>query len=925
MKLIVKAETGVFLARATGIKVKGFQIMAALCLMLCYGTLQADNPTGPSKSAQTVPAPVFQSSKLASPYADGSAEAQGFVNFFNDTYLTGNNPTLPTLTKQEVVWFPPQTFGDTSLEDVHKGTAAQSKMCNDPEGYPIVCENDFGTSTACQACHDSALFVTGGGLPEMSYYSEDHDWLANWSQYGEWSASIMRLATRDPIWQAQIETETNTSPNVDPRVIQDVCFSCHGAMGERQLKADFISEATSLNPAVTDDHFCTDIFYATIPGLLPSAHRGEEFPFSEYCAPVGGKTVGEAPDLYAKYGSLARDGVSCEVCHRMGPTPDDPTWTAPGKWDGEDFTPFYGPKHINKVQLKQTENPMPLEHDFTANFEYFMGDIMAPDPVGTLLTEPMAAADLLGLSQALDTKNDVSYLRQSVMCGACHVLIVPQIPTAYDPDMPVPESGSMKLGDGDYPFYERPESCTAESPTFAPAPSKWGGNPVTDDCVAVGYEQATYLEWINSEFATEQDTDTTCQGCHMPLITDPDNPSNHNAILSQLVEGTDGITSKQFRRHRMMGINLPVFEMFAQFPQVLGVNIYDDLLPNSGTDKDGTTTPFIQHNLLNGEMTIVEQATAQANGTGLTADYSAPDPQASAEISIDSLKMKGSTLSADLTVTNNTGHKFPSGAGFRRAFIRFEVLDDTGGTIWISGDTNPYGAICDGECVQSGNTWNLLESETNPTADPTLLQPHYATVSQPNQVQIYEIQDVDDTGTLTSRTLALFHSAKDNRLLPRGFASAKTLKCGKSNQSTASIFGVPLCSAAYATEPQLMPLTKNSAIAKDQHYIKQDLAGSDQISYSIPNMQAAASIRVTMQYQTIPPGYLAARFKQGHTADGYLPATERAIYLTSHLNTNLDLHSENPDNPDLLLSKNWTMSLHQASASVGGNSGNSGD
>ena len=92
------------------------------------------------------------------------------------------------------------------------------------------------------------------------------------------------------------------------------------------------------------------------------------------------------------------------------------------------------------------------------------------------------------------------------------------------------------------------------------------------------------------------------------------------------------------------------------------------------------------------------------------------------------------------------------------------------------------------------------------------------------------------------------------------------------------------------------------------------MAGSDAITYQIANMLEAASIRVTLQYQTIPPAYLASRIVDGYdsTQNKLLPATERSMYLTSHLNTNLDLKSENPDNPDLLVSQNWTMSLHQA-------------
>lgn len=835
-----------------------------------------------SAEGQTVPKPVFQrGDELVKPLADGSPAAQDFVSFFNATYLTGG-PRISLLGAQDVVWFPPQMLGDTSFQAVHRGTPAESLHCNDPSGYPIVCADDFSTSDFCQACHDSALFVSGGGLPAMSYFSSDDKWLANWTQYGDWSASIMALATRDPIWQAQIETETNVHNGVDPTYIQDICFRCHGAMGERQLQSDH--EAS----------FCTDVFYATIPGIAPSTNRGQPYPFSDHCAPLDGKPVGKNQDAYAKYGALARDGVSCEVCHRLGPPGGDS-----GAWNGTDFTVFYGPEDAG-LPAKQTDNPWPLTHDFTATFEYDKKALMTPDPIATLDVKPMRDDDKLELAHAVDQKNNVSYLRQSILCGSCHVLIVPQIPTGYKASAPLPNPEQ-------FPYYDKPASCN--STTFAA-----DGNPVTDPCVAVSYEQATYLEWINSAFASEQDNENTCQACHMPLVTDPKDASNHGAIMAQ---ATEGLTPKQYRRHRMMGINMFVFEMFAQFPDVLGVELNDQRIPAKGVAKDGTSAPFIQHNLLNGEMGIVEQATSQANGNGLDPTTAQPMPQAAAEIDILSVLNDQVNLTANLNITNNTGHKFPSGAGFRRAFIRFEVLDAAGKVLWVSGDSNRFGAICDGPCKQTGaGTYNLLPSET-PHGNPAKLQPHYELVNSQSQVQIYEVQDVDDSGTLTSSTLALFHDAKDNRILPRGWTPPDVLGCDTNPNAGTTVFGIAQCQAAGATVPQYKPLTKGSSIASDPNYTNPALTGSDTITYQVPLAGLAgkpASVRATMRYQTIPPGYLAARFTDGYQSSNssFLPATKRAIYLTSHLNTDLALTSTHPKNKNLPITEGWTMNIYQA-------------
>ncbi|MDJ0628224.1 MAG: hypothetical protein QNJ44_08170 [Rhodobacter sp.] len=894
-----------------------------------------------ANDGQTLPKPVFQLGDTPSePLAEGSAAAQGFLDFFNNTYQTGDNPQLPNLTKDDVVWFPPQRAGDTSLELVARveeilagKTRSNPPNCNPgdpgfpPQGYPLVCETgEFSTGQFCQACHDSALYVEGGGLPEMMYADAHEEWLANWSQYGDWSATIMRLATRDPIWQAQIETETNVHSFADPHVIQDVCFSCHGEMGERQLKTDIHDllsqpdlkaaymqalgvDAQQLDASVPQ--FCTDVFYATVPGILSEFERGKPYPFSDDCAPIGGISVADNPQLYAKYGALARDGVSCETCHRIGPE------DGAGDWDGTSFDVFYGMTDLYDVAERQTDNPVPLEYEFTATFHYDMNNVMAPDPIDTLDTQPMQQDDNLSLATAINEavkveggQGNVSYLQQSVICGACHVLIVPQIPASYQPGAPLPTTQ----------YYERPKACTAD--TFSTENTrmmgdKLVGNPVLDPCVALGYEQATYLEWLTSAFATEQNADTTCQACHMPLVTDPDNPTDHRAIMAQ---STQGLTPKTYRRHRLMGINLPVSEMFMQFPDVLGVFPYSDNVPDYAPLPDGQDVAAIQNYLLNGQMAIVEQATSQANGTGLPEGSATPEPQAAVEIADLTAVIDAGALVAELTLVNNAGHKFPSGAGFRRGFVRFEVLDDAGAVLWVSGQTNPYGAICNGPCVENPDgTFNLVQSEVN-GGDPAMLQPHYEVITSQDQVQIYEVQTVDDTGALTSSTLALFHDAKDNRLLPRGFVGPEELGCHDDPNAGTAVFGIPQCSSAYATEPQLDPLTVGSAIALDPHYTQSALAGSDQLTYAIPLIDidgTPASVRVSLEYQTIPPSYLAARFTEGHTENGFLPATERAVYLTSHLNLDLGLKSEHPDNTDVTFSQNWTSTIFQASAEIG--------
>jgi hypothetical protein len=905
----------------------------SLVFSIALSMLSASSAFSQTVSGQneglTVPAPVFQNGDTPSlPNPDGGAQAQEFVDFYNQTYLK-NSALLPVLTKDKVVWFPPQRAGDTSLELVVRETQPNTANCTPgdpgypPVGYPIVCREDFSTGQFCQACHDSALYVEGGGLPEMTYIDQHDTWLANWSQYGDWSASIMRLATRDPIWQAQIETETNTHPYADPHVIQDTCFSCHGEMGERQLKTDIQDFLDKKKPQIGEQYkkvldvddaqlaqsrpfFCTDVFYATIPGVLSNNERGKPFPFSDDCAPIAGKSVADHQELYAKYGSLSRDGVSCETCHRIAPKDGSTVW------DGTDFQVFYGHKDTYNVSKRlESEIKHPLDYEFTATFQTDMNHIMAPSPLDTLDAVPMQTDDNLTLAYAGEEGSDEDYLGKSVVCGACHVLIVPQIPTAFKPDAPLPTAAEA-------PYYERPTACASD--TFAPATRGIYGNPIQDQCVGLGFEQATYLEWINSSFASEEANDNTCQGCHMPLVSNPENLDDHRAVLAQ---ATPDLNGKTYRRHRLMGINLPVSEMFMQFPDVLGVAAFSQNVPDYAPLPNGEELQVIQNYLLNGQQAIVEQATSQANGSGWVEGADSIVAKAAVKIDIKAARIAYDKLHVSLELTNNTGHKYPSGAGFRRSFIRFEAFNEDGDLIWVSGQTNKFGAICNGPCVQADDgSYNLLPSETA-GLNPQNLQPHHSVVSRENQVQIYEVQAVDDIGNLTSKTLALFHDAKDNRILPAGYALPEKIDgCSADVDTSVSIFGITKCQAAYATQPQLEPLTIGSDIAKDPDYNGDAPAGSDRITYwiNLDEMggEIPTSVRATLEYQATPPGFLAARFQNGYDIeqDAYLPATERSIYLTSHLNLDLDLKSENPANEGLVFSQNWTTSIYQAELDV---------
>jgi len=193
----------------------------------------------------------------------------------------------------------------------------------------------FVTSNQCASCHDATdntplptnmIFsntLTPPYQPALPPVASD---TINLSTYGEWRYSMMGLSGRDPIFFAQLDTESTVHSNIQGKSIfsaayvQDTCLSCHGVMGQRQYHLD----------------------------------KGN--------GPLTYFTRNQLNDPNSKYAALARDGVSCMVCHQMiDQDLDDPS-TYTGKFllgkPGQVFGPYPsgnsdvpGPHEVVRVSM----------------------------------------------------------------------------------------------------------------------------------------------------------------------------------------------------------------------------------------------------------------------------------------------------------------------------------------------------------------------------------------------------------------------------------------------------------------------------------------------------------------------------------------------------------------------------------------------
>ena len=563
----------------------------------------------------------------------------------------------------------------------------------------------FLTSSQCLGCHSAsrenmAFLFADGPQPPL-----------NFSPYTEWRASMMGLAGRDPIFHAQLESEKTLYPS-QAGFFDNTCYRCHGVMGQRQLASD------------------------------------QQRPFEHAMV----YTLPENKD--GKYGALARDGISCDVCHR-----------------------------ISKEDLGTPQT-------FTGKFKIDPPTVVN-GPYDQTITVPMKNATGI-------TPRYSEHIKASALCGSCHTVILPVFDSRGRPV--VDKNGKPKEA----------------------------------------HEQMTYPEWQNSAYQNERepiarDSVRTCQDCHMQksflgkqLIFRAANIEDTNYPYTDYRAPDKDITVRvrdSYSRHTLLGINQFGLMMFEQFPDVMGIRTADYMY--------GEAVPGL--------------LTAQSSGYDLAR-------RETAKLEVTSLNKTGDHLEAQVRVENLAGHGFPSGVGFRRAFLTFEVLDADGKTIWASGRTNNLGAIV------KGVTDEVLPSEFfyDPATGKQVFQPHYEIINDEAQAQIYEEVIADPQGKITTSFTALDQVLKNNRLLPKGWRVDGPF--------------------AEFTRP-------HGDAERDPEYInKAGATGADKITYRVPLNEVtrrAVAVRVTLNYQAIPPFYLKQRFAIGKGFE-----TQRLAFLTSHLNLN---------------------------------------
>lgn len=282
-------------------------------------------------------------------------------------------------------------------------------------------------------------------------------------------------------------------------------------------------------------------------------------------------------------------------------------------------------------------------------------------------------------------------------------------------------------------------------------------------------EQMPFTEWKNSDYAVGGSKEASCQDCHMPKTTAP--------IANMWMSRRNPRSG--FAEHTMLGANTVMIDILNNNREALGVRA-----PSSAFDQRIVNTrAFLE---------------------------------TSADIEVISANVNNGELTANIRVTNNTGHKLPTAYPSRRAWIYFEVKQN-GTTIFESGAMNGDGSI-QGVAVDE---------------DFTTYEPHYDVITSADQVQVYEPIMGDTDGNVNHALLRGAQYLKDNRIPPSGFIKQNA-------PNDVAVFGA----------------ANNDGDFDD---------GSDTVTYRIPvSNSSGITITAKLMYQPQSFGHLNELFQDDH-------------------------------------------------------------
>jgi hypothetical protein len=271
------------------------------------------------------------------------------------------------------------------------------------------------------------------------------------------------LAGRDPVFYSQLDAELaflQTSAPAKKQSVVDICMNCHGGMGKKSFAKDFPNE-----------NFQVDFVYQR-----DATQKG--FP----------------------YGGLARDGISCLMCHHMEP-PKDPSLAS-----------FLATKINGNFDLSKPD------------------ELYGPYKDNEITTYPMDTS--LGIKPKYN-----AYIQSSQLCGACHTIRLPVV----DSKNPKPQ-------------------FSVEQDTYV----EWLNSDFRNEYGSIGPTPKSCQECHMPTGYTDSDNGVSVPEIHtrMAIVEDTTYPTAEHLATSDDLNVRYRMSG--YRRHELLGGNGFLLQMFQQ-------------------------------------------------------------------------------------------------------------------------------------------------------------------------------------------------------------------------------------------------------------------------------------------------------------------------------------------------------------------------
>jgi hypothetical protein len=385
------------------------------------------------------------------------------------------------------------------------------------------------------------------------------------------------------------------------------------------LSLSFISTDEGVFEKDANGGVCLKLEYVGHSNMMPPVDSTLMFPPSSACRGCHS----EDPNGNAMVNFSGEDVsfISDWEATMMANSAKDPYWKAKVAHEV-----YVNPEHKNQIETTCTSCHAPMGH-YTAILRgaphYLMEDLYA---------------DTIGLD--------------GVSCGSCHkiaqeglgdllggALNIDTARVVYGP-FSLPFAPPMQQFVGFEPLYSEHVSSSelcASCHTLVIESLDLEGQATGN----VYIEQATYHEWVNSSYNSNNQS---CQSCHLPVLEEPVIVSANYQFLEP---------RPHYSQHELVGGNATMLKMMKTYRDTLGITA-----DTSNYDRTiSKTLKLLQQQSLDASLTF------KGNSTD--------------------------TVLFEYTLDNKAGHKFPSGFPSRRAFVEFLLVDlESMDTIFHSGKYN---------------------------------------------------------------------------------------------------------------------------------------------------------------------------------------------------------------------------------------------